>query len=184
MATMGYLKNEDFIEINSVKRIIEDETIDNNILKIRENLLEDIKKDTKALYYAIKYLDPNLNILTIEFFEQIVETKKFAIQYIPNDCITDKMIWTIIKGKNPRHLVHIPNDRITKEMENAIIDTFKMPGLQSYLRYMGERLSLESVKRIILKTRKDYRFYLSKYIPEEFLIDEIKELVCPGWSKQ
>ena len=165
--------------MNTLEETVEN-TKEDTMNSIQENLIKDIKKDTKALYYALKYLDPKLNIFTDDFLEKVVEAKKFAIQYVPEERITDNMIWTLIRGKNPRYLNHIPKERITNEMEDEIINTFTIIGLQSYLRYKGEDLNIESVKRIVLKTKKIYRQYLRRYIPAEFLVDEIRILLNDG----
>ena len=169
----------DNLDIKWTKIKIEDDKETNDIvLEIQRNLIEDIKKDTKALYYAFKYLDPELNVLTDEFLEEVVEIKKFAIQYVPKDRINDKMIWILIKGKNPRYLLHVPKERITKEMEDEIINTFTTIGLQKYLLYMSDIIEKETVIRIIQKIRKDLRVYTRKYIPDRFKRDkEILELL-------
>ena len=167
------------------KEIINNETqnireICNSIKEMQETIMNDIKKNTNALLFAFKYAPPE--VMDDDFLDDIVKAKRFAIQIIPERRISDNMIWTIIEHKNPRPLFAVPNYRITKEMEDVIIDTFTTPGLQKYLLYMADIIEKETVMRIILKIRKDLRVYTRKYIPTRFKYDEeILELL--GYDK-
>ena len=167
------------------------ETINNGTQNIRETcetikemqevIMNDVKKNTEALFFAFKYAPPE--VMDDDFLDDIVKAKRFAIQIIPEKRISDTMIWTIIEHKNPRPLFSIPNHRITKEMEDVIIDTFTTPGLQKYLLYMSDIIEKETVIRIIQKIRKYLRVYTRKYISDRFKRDEeILELL--GYNKK
>ena len=146
-------------------------------IEIQEIIIKDVKKDTRALYYAFKYLPQIDDIITTEFLEEVIRVKKFAIQYIPEELITDNMLWTIIKAKDPRYLKHIPRERLSKEMHDMIIETFTSTGLQSYLDYMNDILDINIIKRVISHTAKSHRQYLLKHIPVGIINDEILELI-------
>ena len=79
----------DNLDIKWSKKEIEDdkETVESintsNFYKseIRKILINDIKKDTKALYYAFKYLNPELNILTIEFLFHKWKSNQLSVEH-------------------------------------------------------------------------------------------------------
>ena len=94
----------------------------NTIKEMQEAIMNDVKKNTNALFFAFKYAPPE--VMDDDFLDDIVKAKRFAIQIIPEKRISDNMIWTIIEHKNPRPLFAVPNHRITKEMQEKLKEKY------------------------------------------------------------
>jgi hypothetical protein len=148
--------------------------------ELRKIFMEDIMEDMIALKYIIKY---SPFVVTDDFLQDVVKARKFAIQHIPEELISDDIKWIVIKFKEPRLLQYIITTPLTDEMDEEIVNTWNYTGIKYYLsdKSVLKKLSKDNAKKIILRFNKqDYKKRTIKsLIPTRLLEDdEISELLA------
>ena len=156
---------------------LEDE-LQETFSELQKIFMQDIMEDMVALKYIIKYVP---FIISNDFLINVAKERKFAIQFIPEEMMSDDIKWIVINSKEPRLLKYIITTPLTDEMDEEIINTWNYTGIKYYLsnKSILDNLNKDKVKKIILRFNKqDYKKRTIKsLIPTRLLDEEILELL-------
>ena len=174
------LSSDNLNEEDQKRKMELENELQDTFSELQKIFMEDIMEDMIALKYIIKY---SPFIVTNDFLQDVVKARKFAVQHIPEELISDDIKWIVINFKEPRLLQYIITTPLTDEMDEEIVNTWNYTGIKYYLsdKSVLKKLSKDNAKKIILRFNKqDYKKRTIKsLIPTRLLEDdEISELLA------